>query len=668
MGKVCAVVAANNDALEHCSNAKFPHKPKTAPELSTSQELPQPKKNKNTAKTKLHYHFLQVLVAAAVSAGIGQLLKPFSSSWLYGKDFSLSSAIQAGGFPSTHSSAVIATATSIALERGFADPIFGMAVVYASLVMYDAQGVRREVGTHAKALNQILPKKSSASPVSSADNTRDPTTFPFLKPSSSDQNNLPKSSPTSTLIRSSSSNVINVNSSEDDQTSLTLLKESIGHTEVEVIAGGLLGFLSPEARRTTSTKFLFPFFFRRRDWELVRTSFLAADVVVVTRYGFRGSVFSSWRFPSSAWSTQMMVGGWRWSARACRVVLAGWVAGSGDCSGVWLVLSLLGWRWVWLVVAGGRVVSSWWRRLVEDSEMLWGWRRLAVASTLDSAPVRWVAPGGCAGDSFGKLISHWKKKIEKWSEEQKKKKSEIEDEAYNLLVLSLADSVLRKVSTCKTPTALWTKLADLYSNKHAPNLAFLKASLFAFKMDSSKCIDENLDEFLKMSLLLNDTLFALDDTSIVMILMNSLPDQYQVVKDAFQYTGTVPAYDLLCSALRTRECELKNLKSRSGSGLFVKNKTPSNNFNRFKSNNNNSNRPRHDKRKDVKPSNNNSAGKETRKCYYCGNVGHLRKQCNKWLNRTNTNANHETNVATTNKCDGAAPEVLSVTDRSSTDQ
>ncbi|CAM8944649.1 unnamed protein product [Rhodiola kirilowii] len=188
-------------------------------------------------------NFFLAVRKAAVSAGTGQLLKPFSSSWLYGKDFSLSSAIQAGGFPSTHSSAVIATATSIALERGFADPIFGMAVVYASLVMYDAQGVRREVGTHAKALNQILPKKSSASPVSSADNTRDPTTFPFLKPSSSDQNNLPKSSPTSTLIRSSSSNVINVNSSEDDQTSLTILKESIGHTEVEVIAGGLLGFL-----------------------------------------------------------------------------------------------------------------------------------------------------------------------------------------------------------------------------------------------------------------------------------------------------------------------------------------------------------------------------------------------------------------------------------------
>ncbi|CAM8943164.1 unnamed protein product [Rhodiola kirilowii] len=158
--KVCAVVAANNDAPRTLLQCQFPHKPKTAPELSTSQDYPSLTRTRTPPRrscTTIFFKFIslddiaqvahnKVLVAAAVSAGIGQLLKPFSSSWLYGKDFSLSSAIQAGGFPSTHSSAVIATATSIALERGFADPIFGMAVVYASLVMYDAQGVRREVG------------------------------------------------------------------------------------------------------------------------------------------------------------------------------------------------------------------------------------------------------------------------------------------------------------------------------------------------------------------------------------------------------------------------------------------------------------------------------------------------------------------------------------------
>ncbi|XP_022718146.1 uncharacterized protein LOC111276656 isoform X2 [Durio zibethinus] len=81
----------------------------------------------------------KVLVAAAVSAAIGQLSKPFTSVILYGKDFDFKTAFQAGGFPSTHSSSVVATATSLALDRGFSDSIFGLTLVYAGLVMYDAQ-------------------------------------------------------------------------------------------------------------------------------------------------------------------------------------------------------------------------------------------------------------------------------------------------------------------------------------------------------------------------------------------------------------------------------------------------------------------------------------------------------------------------------------------------
>ncbi|KAF3638639.1 putative polyamine transporter-like, partial [Capsicum annuum] len=59
----------------------------------------------------------KVLVAAAVSAAIGQLMKPFTSSLFYGNEFNFKTAFQAGGFPSTHSSAVVATATALGLER-----------------------------------------------------------------------------------------------------------------------------------------------------------------------------------------------------------------------------------------------------------------------------------------------------------------------------------------------------------------------------------------------------------------------------------------------------------------------------------------------------------------------------------------------------------------------
>lgn len=52
---------------------------------------------------------VQVLIAAALSAAIGQLSKPITSTLFYGKNFDVKAAVQAGGFPSTHSSVMFST-------------------------------------------------------------------------------------------------------------------------------------------------------------------------------------------------------------------------------------------------------------------------------------------------------------------------------------------------------------------------------------------------------------------------------------------------------------------------------------------------------------------------------------------------------------------------------
>ncbi|KAL8462802.1 hypothetical protein ACS0TY_032910 [Phlomoides rotata] len=196
----------------------------------------------------------KVLVSAAVSGAIGQLTKPFTSCLLYGKKFDLKAAFHAGGFPSTHSSATVATATSLALERGFSDAIFGLAVVYAALTMYDAQGVRREVGTHARVLNKVMPRitsqstsydtndvvnsysRESSSNLENVDPvfSEEHTTFQG-KPTTSSI--LLETQPISSFIKSS-----NVLSNESESVA-SALKESIGHTEIEVAAGALLGFV-----------------------------------------------------------------------------------------------------------------------------------------------------------------------------------------------------------------------------------------------------------------------------------------------------------------------------------------------------------------------------------------------------------------------------------------
>ncbi|KAG8365306.1 hypothetical protein BUALT_Bualt18G0091000 [Buddleja alternifolia] len=197
----------------------------------------------------------KVIVAATLSAAIGQLSKPFTSVLLYGKKFDLRAAVQAGGFPSTHSSAAVATATSLVLERGFSDAIFGLAVVYASLIMYDAQGVRREVGTHAKELNKVLLRSASYS--TSSSNDPYDLTNSFSRESSSsnkesvieplfmdEESSLQKKATNSSLLlksEKSASIISNVNGGL--KSGCSPLKESIGHTEMEVAAGALLGFL-----------------------------------------------------------------------------------------------------------------------------------------------------------------------------------------------------------------------------------------------------------------------------------------------------------------------------------------------------------------------------------------------------------------------------------------
>ncbi|KAF4389048.1 hypothetical protein F8388_026777 [Cannabis sativa] len=215
--------------------------------------------------TALKAHFLdeipqlfhnKVLIAAGVSAAIGQLSKPFTSVILYGKEFDIKSAIQAGGFPSTHSSAVVAAATCLGLERGFSDSLFGATVVYAGLIMYDAQGVRREVGVHAKTLNEILKPKSRESSTHAEGidgfDCQPGTSLPLNYSSKNELNSSTSKTRNGLLVPKSESKTQMQNPSglADDTgagleriSSYYPLKESIGHTEIEVIAGALLGFL-----------------------------------------------------------------------------------------------------------------------------------------------------------------------------------------------------------------------------------------------------------------------------------------------------------------------------------------------------------------------------------------------------------------------------------------
>lgn len=60
-----------------------------------------------------------------------------------------------GGLPSNHSAIVSSMATLIAFKEGLNHPAFGVALTLAFIVVLDAASLRKQVGRQAAALNRV---------------------------------------------------------------------------------------------------------------------------------------------------------------------------------------------------------------------------------------------------------------------------------------------------------------------------------------------------------------------------------------------------------------------------------------------------------------------------------------------------------------------------------
>lgn len=151
-------------------------------------------------------YLINIGVIAWLSAQVIKTILTYISS---GK-VQLERMFGAGGMPSSHSALVCSITIGIVRKVGFDSPEFALALTMAAIVMYDAMGVRRAAGEHAKVINKLVFgfsfvdfKKSETHLV---EEDEDPDGM-FLSP---DQKKL---------------------------------KEFLGHTPLEVLGGALLGIL-----------------------------------------------------------------------------------------------------------------------------------------------------------------------------------------------------------------------------------------------------------------------------------------------------------------------------------------------------------------------------------------------------------------------------------------
>lgn len=130
-----------------------------------------------------------ILISAILSWMLSQFIKTILTL-ISTKRFDAERIFGAGGMPSAHSAMVCSLSMGVAHTCGVGSPEFALAVAFAAVVMYDAMGVRRAAGEQAKVINKMVDIWEKNGP----------------------------------------------DISDKD------LKEYLGHTPLEVLAGALLGF------------------------------------------------------------------------------------------------------------------------------------------------------------------------------------------------------------------------------------------------------------------------------------------------------------------------------------------------------------------------------------------------------------------------------------------
>lgn len=97
----------------------------------------------------------QILISSVLGWLIAQIIKTLIHLY-FNKKFDAERLVGSGGMPSSHSSTVCALATSSGLLYGLNSFEFAVTAMFAIIVMYDAMGVRRETGIQAKILNEMI--------------------------------------------------------------------------------------------------------------------------------------------------------------------------------------------------------------------------------------------------------------------------------------------------------------------------------------------------------------------------------------------------------------------------------------------------------------------------------------------------------------------------------
>jgi acid phosphatase family membrane protein YuiD len=97
----------------------------------------------------------QIGLAAIVSGVAAQALKPFVDA-MNKRGFNVLRVLDTGGMPSSHTAVVTTLTTGVAYYQGVSSPLFGISLIMSLYFIFEATGLRQEVGHQARVLNEVV--------------------------------------------------------------------------------------------------------------------------------------------------------------------------------------------------------------------------------------------------------------------------------------------------------------------------------------------------------------------------------------------------------------------------------------------------------------------------------------------------------------------------------
>ena len=177
------------------------------------------------------------------------------------------------------------------------------------------------------------------------------------------------------------------------------------------------------------------------------------------------------------------------------------------------------------------------------------------------------------------------------------------DKALASIVLAVDPSLLYMLGDPQDPAEVWNKLSEQFEKKSWANKLALRRKLYSLRLKESESLQNHIKSMIEIFEALAVVGYVVEEEDRVVHLLASLPESFRMLVTALEANPEVPKLEVVTERLLHEEKKLKENSEKSKppeDALLVK-----------------------------------SSKVRGPVCFYCGEIGHIKKFCDEWKKKQN---------------------------------